>query len=346
MLSMLDAVAWVLFSDLENITLGAWLTYIVAVLVRYSIDWWVSRKSACKDITLPRLSSPIYALRNVHKLNAFEVLLLSLAFYVSGALLLVHATDYASGNIVVAVCQLLGSLLCFWYAVSNYVEGLRRLHKAFQLEYLSVEQQYLVRTSWPPGKDAPGYIIAAYKANENSTSPLLNLPGELRNMIYRYALLDENPIPVTMQGYDRSSLLGTCRRIRRETFNLFYEESSFLVRTVDYNSDNLYAWKTLLRSGIVCPMSLRWGATRSNRTPNWANVVIWARRCHEDRWMHPMRGPQALKAAGSRDKTKFALGSIFQMVAAMRNQPWPLVERTLVQMRPMLEAIDARWGQD
>lgn len=62
--------------------------------------------------------------------------------------------------------------------------------------------------------------------------------------------------------------------------------------------------------------------------------------------MHPMRSPEALKAAGNRDKTKFALGGMFQMVAAMRDQPWPLVERTLVQMRPMLETIDARWGQD
>lgn len=348
MLSLLSTAAEILFSNLENITFGAWLTFVVAVLIRctISIDRWSSQQLACKDITLPRQLGPIYALRNAHKLNPFEVLLLSLAFYVSGALLLVHGVDSPHEKMTVAVCQLLSSLLCFFYAGSNYVEGLRRLHEAFQLGDLSVEQRYLMKTSWPPGKDAPASVIAAYMANETSTSPLLNLPGELRNIIYRYALLDDNPVPVTTQGYNRSSLLGTCRRIRRETFTLFYEESIFLVRTVDYNRDNLYAWKTLLRSGIVCPTSLKWMTMCSNRTPDWANVLTWARRRHEDRWMHPMRSPEALKAAGNRDKTKFALGAMFQMVAAMRDQPWPLVERTLVQMRPMLEAIDARWGQD
>ena len=64
---------------------------------------------------------------------------------------------------------------------------------------------------------------------------LLDLTGELRNRIYRYALVDPDQlsIPITVDGYARPGLLSTCKQIRQEALKIYlsrYREVS-IVRT-------------------------------------------------------------------------------------------------------------------
>ena len=62
-------------------------------------------------------------------------------------------------------------------------------------------------------------------------SPLLELPAELRNNIYRYALVSDDPIYITPDGLrTRKALLQTCEQIKNEATGIFYAENVFITK--------------------------------------------------------------------------------------------------------------------
>jgi hypothetical protein len=56
---------------------------------------------------------------------------------------------------------------------------------------------------------------------------LLELPAEMRNKIYRYALINENCTTLTDSNCNQPALLRTCRQIRTEASILFYSQNKF-----------------------------------------------------------------------------------------------------------------------
>ena len=64
-----------------------------------------------------------------------------------------------------------------------------------------------------------------------STSSLMKLPAELRNQIYRYAIVQNESINVTRVDTPKEpALLATCKLIRKETLTMFYHENKFHYR--------------------------------------------------------------------------------------------------------------------
>lgn len=67
------------------------------------------------------------------------------------------------------------------------------------------------------------------------TSPLLDLPPELRTMIYEFTLLEEKNIeignaashPPVQQTWRAPSLLQTCRQVRNEASAIYYSRNIF-----------------------------------------------------------------------------------------------------------------------
>lgn len=59
--------------------------------------------------------------------------------------------------------------------------------------------------------------------------PFLNLPGELRNKIYRLVLVKSKAFTVKLQfgGSRTTSLMRTNKQIYQETSSIFYEENTF-----------------------------------------------------------------------------------------------------------------------
>ncbi|KAF2173479.1 hypothetical protein M409DRAFT_15760 [Zasmidium cellare ATCC 36951] len=71
---------------------------------------------------------------------------------------------------------------------------------------------------------------------ETMTPPepsLLGIPGELRNIIYRYALLQDTMIKVSPATPSQPSLLWTTRQIRTEALPIFLAENTFKVDAWD-----------------------------------------------------------------------------------------------------------------
>lgn len=75
-------------------------------------------------------------------------------------------------------------------------------------------------------------------STDNSRLQLLSLPAELRLMIFRHLLVEDRPLPTHWRGgyYNiRPDVLTTCKKIRREAFEIMYGENTFWINTVQPN---------------------------------------------------------------------------------------------------------------
>ena len=62
-------------------------------------------------------------------------------------------------------------------------------------------------------------------------SRLTSLPAELRNRIYRLALINDKPLNITSKKTNQEpALLATNRQIRAEALKIYYAENIFLLR--------------------------------------------------------------------------------------------------------------------
>jgi len=81
-------------------------------------------------------------------------------------------------------------------------------------------------------------------------SPILKLPPELRNAIYRCVLISDTPIDVSERNENLTPcyLLATCRQIRAEASKMYYSENTFSV-SVNHESDAISEFtRTWLRA--------------------------------------------------------------------------------------------------
>jgi hypothetical protein len=113
-------------------------------------------------------------------------------------------------------------------------------------------------------------------------SPLFKLPPELRNMIYRYAIVSNRTLRVTKsRGIPEAPLLSVNKLIRAETFGLFYADNKFkcIVRSYDPAPLKLVHRK-LSRVSVKL---LRHVCTELHvsGTPNWENLVVWFHSAHQ-----------------------------------------------------------------
>lgn len=76
------------------------------------------------------------------------------------------------------------------------------------------------------------------------TSSLFNLPGEIRNRIYRLVLVHQPDCNILPLSGKRSSapLLHTCQQIRSEARSIYYGENNFHVLTSPYAADRFLRW--------------------------------------------------------------------------------------------------------
>jgi hypothetical protein len=91
------------------------------------------------------------------------------------------------------------------------------------MEYLT-EKLCEIKTTHPTANKS--------EDNSNIKPTLLGIPGELRNEIWRHALVQKTPIVINRndssnQGRFTPALLSVSRQIRKETASTFHEENEF-----------------------------------------------------------------------------------------------------------------------
>lgn len=177
-------------------------------------------------------------------------------------------------------------------------------------------------------------------ANDSRNSRLLGLPAELRNNIYRLALV-EGEIITPAQGSMPSvpPLLSTNRQIQAEAASIYVQENMFA-----FDIDNLDGSKvTELCSAALVRRHRRVRTGVDLEEPHsssWSNLKIWLRAFYAKRSLR-----LALTDRGPDFKRCAAAGQLFDVVGRfMDMSPKPswnhVVESQLESMRLALAAVD------
>ena len=74
-------------------------------------------------------------------------------------------------------------------------------------------------------KAAPNTAPSAHVATATNAANFLTIPGELRNKIYRLALISADRILIAKGQFEEPSLLLACRQIRTEATTIYYLEN-------------------------------------------------------------------------------------------------------------------------
>lgn len=181
---------------------------------------------------------------------------------------------------------------------------------------------------------------------EPPESRFLDLPAELRNDIYRHAILKDKKILVTTSGIDEPSLLRACKQIRDEALPIYYAENRFTLQIIDYKSDVVLSFERrercqiLRRHNIECEIRLR-----RVGTANWQNLREWLERFHARELRICIASGEKPLPPGvcGRDAIKHVIGSMFHLASKTRSLPWEEVDALLEDQHKMLVMLDGLW---
>ncbi|EME44790.1 hypothetical protein DOTSEDRAFT_53774 [Dothistroma septosporum NZE10] len=187
---------------------------------------------------------------------------------------------------------------------------------------------------------------------QQTNSGLFNLPGELRNRIYRLVLVEgvdevHGYIEYTNTGYDRPGLLNTCKAVRLEARTIFYYENNFFTTPTKYDSTTLLAWRQHLPTlgiatkGIKARIRMLWGSEA-----NWPNLMIWLQRFHAEDVTIPALSMAKISGHVQSKVNHYIIAGLFESAKKLRDQPWIVAEGVLVQQRPVLGFLDTRWNEN
>ena len=174
-------------------------------------------------------------------------------------------------------------------------------------------------------KAAPNTAPSAHAATAAKAPNFLMIPGELRNKIYRLALISADRILIAKGQFEEPSLRLACRQIRTEASKIYYLENKW---TIDYPS-----WEYSVAEGFVNhvqivrgfdlnKMAIQWRNSGSYK--NKANLLALAKGLHE--------GKEGLRWLGAgenrRPLTPATMGAL-EIAKTMRKSPWEEVQRVL-----------------
>lgn len=193
--------------------------------------------------------------------------------------------------------------------------------------------------SCPPAPHRPHSHKPHVPSSDENKSPFFTPPGELRNRVYRYALLEEGYIEVTADNWDshQPGLLQTCKQIRTEALPIFYAENSISVNIHDWNPVVKSRMNKLMiahRIKQITPCHYFTG------TPHWANLEAWLKAVYEK------KTPGISDCVGKdRDDHRKMIGVCFLLARKARahGAPWVIVRDVLWAQRWVLSAFDERW---
>jgi hypothetical protein len=171
-----------------------------------------------------------------------------------------------------------------------------------------------------------------------SDSPLLNLPGELRNRIYRFAIVNPLSIELDVGRWQnhQPALLRTCKQIRIEALGLFYIENKI--------TTNIHDWDPVVK--VRCSKLLTSHNIRSHHLyhyftggPNWENLLVWLKAVFQGKI-----GGISSCLGKTRTLERKVVGAVFMLVSTTaKGTEWPHLLPQLELQREILGMMDHRW---
>ncbi|KAK4995285.1 hypothetical protein LTR66_004870 [Elasticomyces elasticus] len=196
---------------------------------------------------------------------------------------------------------------------------------------------------WSKVRIEKRFISIANAAN----SPLLRLPGELRNKIYRMALIWGIARLQIQRGRDKQpALIQVCRQIRREAFSIFFQEAPFQVDIVGLDGTDIIEWMRPHRGRFTNGVTLNLVGD-----PSWPNLLRWMQEIHAGRaeyWLNECSRPDLARFPNTLPRVKRIEAVLYQCMQitvrmAKIGSRWEEVEGVLECMHQALGAHDRRW---
>lgn len=176
---------------------------------------------------------------------------------------------------------------------------------------------------------------------------LLKLPAELRIWIYEYALIEKTIIAV-IRSFKQPGLLSTCRQIRKEAAQTWYQSNKFVAVVKDCDT-SLYRGFVLHLRQVT---SYRVAFTSTFRiSPNfYTSVSLWTNL--EDHCRAVWTSPQVLfpvptvEKRGLGLKEYYAVFECAQRIAFRANKrgvPWEECKEQLRALREVAGFVNDLW---
>lgn len=177
---------------------------------------------------------------------------------------------------------------------------------------------------------------ATSTTQSDDRSPLLRLPAELRNDIYRFALVASGDIIIKagLTPPPEPGLLATCRKIRSEALSIYYEENRFSFGIRDVDATMMLRFKCRVPKaigGIVCV-----------GRPNWINLKAWLETSfHTGLGMVGRR--QSHQPAASPKEAMMEM--CFEVMDRLKKEglSWEKIENVLEDLHTGMTAVDPAW---
>jgi hypothetical protein len=168
-------------------------------------------------------------------------------------------------------------------------------------------------------------LTSEIQVDEIPRASLLGLPGELRNRIWRFALLEDGDITIDVNHHQAPALLRTSRQCRQETAEIFYQENAFLHCIVDLKSEpqpNHWVW--------ALPSKGHFFVYNGGRS--WTNFTDWLHLYHA-------KVISTIPARPNDPQDVFAaiLGEVANIVIKAEKLPWANVVGILESLRKVME---------
>ena len=160
----------------------------------------------------------------------------------------------------------------------------------------------------------------------DTTTGVLMLPAELRNRIYRFALVSSSPVSIGRTSFAHPAFLEVCRQIRKEAISIYYYENTFAIEAPDFDPSTIRAfyWRveSLYRVYQLSPTSItkQYDVIGSHR--NWTNIMKLLKLFHSKK-------VPGCRTDDRSSKVQRAVTGACQIAAALRNRPWAEVEPVL-----------------
>lgn len=177
------------------------------------------------------------------------------------------------------------------------------------------------------------HVESQLTVGQNSFS-FLDLPAELRNVIYELCLLEPNRITITAE-LKQPALLMTCRQIRSETKLMWFWRNTYQYTVVDCDSRLVYAFHTLYGGPLPNKVRVNIYATGQN---NWTALMEWCKFIFAHR-RHCFRRPTLTQG---REVIRAATVLTSQSGAAT----WKDCKRDLQLLRLLAISADRAWSKN
>ncbi|KAK5117156.1 hypothetical protein LTR85_008924 [Meristemomyces frigidus] len=169
------------------------------------------------------------------------------------------------------------------------------------------------------------------KHNKEVMSRLLRLAPELRNCIYRHALLEPDIIEINASQHLEPGLLRTCQQIRNEAGSIFFGENRFMLRVTGFQMDMPNGHWANNKIGRLLQLGLD-GANQ------WSNLRQWLKA------YHGVTYTPGLVSDDSVAKRVRVAAHAFRIVAVMKVFEWEVVEKVLEEYEKGTELLDGTWS--